>query len=144
QQSIADWTKAKELLEQRKPAWDVVERLARHASTLSSAAEQIKQVNAIRDNRMLLDSTDHVSPLRSDLAGSLRTAINEAHSSHQKAYEAGVETLDGNEMWNRVPETERNRILAQVGLGAPEKIDMATDDALLAGLDRHPLAAQQA
>ena len=120
QQSIGDWTKAKELSEQRKPVWNVVERLARHAAPITSAAEQIKQVDAIRDNRMLLDSIDHVSPLRSDLAGLLRAAINEAHFAHEKAYEAGIEALDSNSMWNGIPETERNGILVQVGLGAPD------------------------
>jgi hypothetical protein len=144
EQSIKDWTTAKELSEQRRPVWDLVERLSRHASSLSSAAEQVKQVNAIRDNRMLLDSTDHVSPLRSALAGLLRAAINEAHANHENAYQTGIDTLESNEMWDHIPEPTRNGILAQVGLVAPPKFDMSTDDALLVGLDAHPLAAQQA
>jgi hypothetical protein len=144
EQSIKDWTNAKELSEHRRPVWEVVERLTRHAFSLPNAEEQIKQVRAIRDNRMLLDTTDHVSPLRSELAGLLRIAINEAHANHERAYQAGIETLESNEMWNRVADSERSGILAQVGLVAPSKVDMATDDALLASLDAHPLAAQQA
>lgn len=144
EQSIKDWTNAKELSEHRRPVWEVVERLTRHAVSLPDAGELIKQVRAIRDNRMLLDTTDHVSPLGSELAGLLRVAINEAHANHERAYQAGIETLESNEMWNRVADSERSGILAQVGLVAPSKVDMATDDALLASLDAHPLAAQQA
>jgi hypothetical protein len=144
EQWIKDWTIAKALSEQRKPAWDLVERLVRHASLLPSAAEQLKEVNAIRDNRMLLDATDHVSSLRSGLTRLLRGAISEAHANHERAYQAGIDTLESNEMWNRIPEPERNGISAQVGLGNPAKIDMSTDEALLDGLDAHPLTAQQA
>lgn len=143
EQSIKDWTSAKELSVQRRPVWDLLERLARHASSLPSATEQIKQANAIRDNRMLLEATDHVSPLRSELAGLLRAAINEAHANHESAYQAGIEVLKRNEMWTRIPESERNEILAKVGLIAPSKVDVSTDEALLTSLDTHPLAAQQ-
>jgi len=144
QKLVEEWKKATELAEQRKPLWDIVERMAKHAATVPAAAEPAKQVETIRTERMLLAPTDPVSPIRSALAGQLRQAANDAQAAHEKAYNSGMQTLTTNETWNQVPQAERTKILAEVGLVAPSKPDVSTDEALVSSLDSRPLGARRA
>jgi hypothetical protein len=141
---IDEWRKAKALIEQRRPAWQVVERLAKHANPITAAAEQIAQVTAIKGERILLKPTDPVAPVRTTLAGLLRQAVNDANTAHEKAYSSGMAKLVGSETWSKLPEPEQARILSDVGLALPAKVDVTSDDALLSNLDSRPLAAQQA
>lgn len=141
---IEEWKKAKSVIDQRRPAWQIVERLAKHAGPITAAADQIAQVAAIENDRLLLKPTDPVAPVRTALAGLLRQAVNDAHTAHEKAYSSAMAKLVGSETWSKLPGPEQARILNDVGLAQPAKVDVTTDDALLASLDGRPLAAQQA
>lgn len=141
---VGEWRKTKDLVDARRPAWETVERLARHAGSIPAAADTLTQVDAIRAQRLLLASTDPVSPLRSTLAQTLREALLDAHSAHEQAHTTGIAALDGNELWKRLTPNDRASILVDVGLAAPAAVDVSSDTALLAALDAHPLSARQA
>jgi hypothetical protein len=88
---IKDWTAARELaarsacLRGRSS-----EQLARHAGDLPGSKPHLEQIEAIRTQRLLLEPTDSVSPIRVALAGLLREAVNGCHMpSH-----AGATTRD--------------------------------------------------
>jgi hypothetical protein len=141
---IGDWKKTKTLVDARKPVWETVEHLARHAVGHASASESLTQADAIRSQRLLLEPTDPVSPLRSALSEILRKALLDAHAAHKQAHTAGLAVLDGNGLWNRLTPDDRASILADVGLTAPMAIDVSSDTALLTALDARPLSARQA
>ena len=141
---IAEWKKAKELAEQRKPVWAIAERLARHAAGLAPAANAIAQLDAIRDGRLLLAGTDPVAPVRAALADALRQAVNDAHAAHEQAYSSALAELRSNETWSRLSSSDQADILAQVGLTAPVRSDVSGDEAILASLDARPLSARLA
>ncbi len=141
---IKDWTKAKDLAEQRKPAWSLVERMVRHATSIAATADQVGQVETVRAERMLLAKTDPVSPLRAALATLLRQAVNEAHALHEAAYKKATQTLASTSNWTQVPDAEQRRILTEVGLEQPARPATATDEALLSGLDTYSLPARKA
>ena len=143
QASIQSWTKLKELADKRKPVWEVVERLARHASGIAAASDQLDQVEAIRSGRMLLDSSDPATAVRSKLADVLRDALKQAQAAHERAYAEGTAVFDASTTWQKLEEADRARILADVGLAAPEKLDITSDEALLASLDRRDLSARR-
>jgi hypothetical protein len=140
---IGEWTKAKALVDVRKPVWDTVERLARHATGLVAAEEHLKQVEAVRSQRLLLEATDPVSPLRSGIADALRKALLDAHAAHEKAHAAGTSVLGGSPLWLRLSEEDRASIVINVGLTPPAAVDASSDVALLAALDTKSLAARQ-
>ncbi len=140
---IKDWSAAKELAAQRLPVWAVLEHMARHAAAIPAAADLVKQVEAVRDERMLLAKTDPVSPLKAALAKLLREAVNEAYLEHAAAYGVAMARLAANETWGRVPAAEQARILAGVRLTAPAKPDTSTDEALLSTLDAQSLQARK-
>ncbi len=145
---IGAWKATKQLIAQRQPAWQIVERMANHAQGLKDsvpvAADALTQVEAIRNNRLLVDASDPVSPARATLAGTLRQALNDAQQAHESAYNGGIATLDGNDTWQRLEGADRTRILNEVGLGAPSKANVSSDQALLAALDARTLAARRA
>jgi hypothetical protein len=144
EKKISEWTKAKELAEKRKPVWDVAERMAKHAGSLSAATEQIAQMDAVRRERMLLAPVDPVSPIRGALADLLRKAINDAQAEHEAAYKTAMDALAKNSTWQQVPANKQAEIVAEAGLLVPKKSDISSDEALLASLDSRSLAARQA
>jgi len=140
---IGEWTKTKALVETRKPIWESAEHLARHAGGLPAAEEHLKQVEAVRGHRLLLEPTDPVSPLRSAIADVLRKALLDAHVAYEKAHATGLVALDASSFWQLLEPKERADILVSLGLTAPAAADMSSDGALLATLDVRPLCARQ-
>ncbi|MFN3869780.1 MAG: BREX system P-loop protein BrxC, partial [Hyphomicrobiaceae bacterium] len=135
---IKTWTAARDLAAKRLPAWQLLLRLARHAEGLEKAKPYLESVEAIRAQRLLLEPTDPVAPIRVALAGLLREAVNGAHAAHAAAYREGLAALAGNENWARLDPAQPG-ILAAVGLTAPVKPDVSSDEALGRHLDGRPL-----
>jgi hypothetical protein len=136
---IQEWKATRELAQKRLPVWAVVEQLARHATDLSEARPHLEQIEAIRNQRLLLEATDSVSPIRIALAGLLRKAVTDAHATHVTAHEAGMRALDSNEGWKKLDATQKTAILSAVGLAMPVKPDVTSDEALGRHLDGRPL-----
>lgn len=141
---ITEWSKTKALVEARKPIWDLVERMANHAKELPAAFDALKQVDAVRDQRLLLEPTDPVGPLRSALAGALRKGVLDAHAVLQAAHAKGLSTLQESSPWPRLSESDRAAILSSVGLTQLAAIDVSTDPALVASLDAKSIRAREA
>ncbi len=143
QSNIEKWAKAKELADKRKPVWEIVERLAAHANGVPAAADQLKQVEAIRNGRMLLDVSDPATAVRSQVSDALRAELKQAQAALEKAYADGMANFNASSTWQKLKDADRDKILSDVGLVAPEKLDVTTDDALLATLDRRNLSARR-
>ena len=136
---IKDWKAAQELAQKRLPIWEVAEQLARHADDLPGAKPHLEQIEAIRKQRLLLETTDSVSPIRVALAGLLREAVTEAHKAHAGAHEVGMAMLNANEGWTKLDNRAKAAILSDVGLAIPVKPDVSSDEALGRHLDARPL-----
>jgi hypothetical protein len=141
---IEEWGKAKSLAEQRKPAWGILERMARHSGEVSGSSDLIAQVEAIRTQRLLLEPNNPVASLRAALAAKLREAVGNAFLAQEQAYKKAVQELSANETWLRVPEKERERILGFVSLASPQKTDVSTDESLLNSLDGQSVSSRLA
>jgi hypothetical protein len=141
---IAEWKKTKALIAQREPAWKTLERLEAQAGTLSSVLDARKQIQAIRLERRLLDSTDPLPSLKSELTEQLRKALNAVQSAHETAYTAGLAQLSGNATWQKLKPAQQQTMLQNVGLTAPPKADTGTDLSILAALDQRNLATRTA
>lgn len=141
---IGEWGKIKQLIAQRSPIWQIVERMARHAQGLAEAADSLAQVEAIRSGRLLLDPSDPATPQRARLAELLRQGLNTAQQNHEAAFADGMSDLAASESWKKIAESQQSAILDQVGLAAPAKPDLSSDEALLTALDFRNLAARKA
>jgi hypothetical protein len=136
---IKAWTAARDLAAKRKPSWEVVEHLARHAGDLPGIQPHLDQIEAIRTQRLLLEPADSVSPIRAAIAGLLREAVNSTHAAHTAAHDQAIATLAGNDIWKKLDSSHQASILSAVGLTAPVKPDVSSDEALGRHLDGRPL-----
>ena len=84
--------------------------------------------------------TDPASVIGKALAGLLRTAVQDGTAAHEAAYTEATTKLSSNEIWQRAPADAREAISKEVGLTAPAKPDVSTDEALADILDRRSLA----
>jgi len=134
----------RDLAEKRQPGWDMAAQLARHARGMGAAQPHLDQLNAIRDQRLLLETSDPVSPVLKALADLLRSAVNDLHARHQAAYDGALRELAANDTWTKLAEADRNAVLAEVGLRAPVAPNVSTDQALATHLDTRSLSAAQA
>ncbi len=140
---ITGWKKTRDLIAKRQPAWQTLERMATNAAAMPEAQATLTQVEAIRANRLLLADPDPAAPLRAALADLLRQGLNTTQSAHEAAYARAVEALAADETWQRIPTGDQARILAEVDLEAPSKLDVGSDAALLAAVDAKNLAARK-
>lgn len=138
---IKNWTERGNLVSQRRPVWETVEQLAGHARGLDGAKSHFDQIEAIRDQRLLLEPNDPVASVRTGLGDCLRTAVKEAHEALSTACESALSTLAGSDLWKKLKNGDQESILRSVGLVAPGKPDVSSDSALLSHLNAHPLSA---
>jgi hypothetical protein len=140
---IKTWSGLRDLAVARKPVWDLVQGFARHARDLPDARPHLEQLNAVQEERLLLAKSDPVAPLRVAVAQCLREAVNKAHDALTQACRQALAMLAENEVWTKVPPDDRAAIRQSVGLVAPVKPSLASDEALLAHLEARPLSAVQ-
>ncbi len=141
---ITGWTGARDLAAKRLPTWRMLERLARHAGDLEQAKPHLESIEVIQQHRLLMEPTDPVAPLRVAVAAILREAVINAYAAHVAAFEAALANLSANDAWQKLDAAQHAAILRDVGLQAPVKPDVASDEALSQQLDIHPLRVVQA
>lgn len=138
--SHTSWTKAKELKEERIPIWQELERLLTHASQLPVTKEVRPQFEAIKQDRTLLTTSNPVTPLKQQLTKALRSALQTAHQELVQKQAQELSALEASEEWQKIPETERQAILADHALTPITDLDVGTDKSLLETLDWRPLS----
>jgi hypothetical protein len=141
---IKAWTATRDLIAQRLPTWNLVERLAKHAADISEAKSHLDQIEAIRSQRLLLEAADPANTVRQGIAGFLRDAVQKSHAAHDKAFMDANAALASNSVWAKLQPADQASIKTTVGLMPPSKPDVATDEALADTLDRKPPAGIQA
>ncbi|MCC6156024.1 MAG: BREX system P-loop protein BrxC, partial [Candidatus Hydrogenedentes bacterium] len=144
EQRIKDWTALRNLAEQRLPSWRLTVALTSHAISVEGAKPVLDQLEAFLLQRLLLDSTDHLAPIRKQLAELLRAEVNRLFTTNAKAYEQGIASLNSSATWTQLPESERDSILSDVGLIAPIQPTVGTDEDLSKDLMSSILPARRA
>lgn len=137
---IKEWRALAKLNQQRMPAWKLVERLEKHARDFPAAKEHSEKIAAIREQRLLLQPTDPVSPIRVALAGLFREEIMKLYAVYQETYNKALAELAANDLWNRLNQADQEKIIGNVGLIPPVKPDVSTNDALANQLEAKPLS----
>ena len=135
------WKAAADLAEKRKPQWDNLQRFVRHGTGMDEFSEIDSAVVVIRGDRLLLDSTDHITPLVKKAAGALRTAVTAAHKSFEHTHATELASLEATDAWQKIEANQREDILQSVGIGQVPSISVGTDADLLRTLDATPLSS---
>jgi len=119
-------------------------RLERHAQDLDEARELIANVDAIRAQRLLLDTTDHASPLLKALSELLRGEVNRLFNLHRELFNKALEDLESRDAWKSLNAEQKSAILTDLRLTAPVPPGVGSDGELAAHLDAHSLASMRA
>jgi hypothetical protein len=136
-----DWEQAAELAHSRMPRWKDLGLLLDHAGSLPVAEEVSPQVEAIKEQRALLDEPDPVPPLCDRLTQALRETVTEAHRAYEQRHIDQMQRLAESEAWQKLPDDDRGRILRQQGLGVVPEIKVGTQQEVLATLQDRPLSS---
>ena len=138
--NIQDWRKAEALALERKPAFERMSALARHAEGLDVMDELKPQINAIIANRSLLDAADPVPGIAAVLSNALRAALTQAAERYTETFDEERQRLYQADGWKQIDQQARDEILnhLQIAEKTP-KGDIGTEDQLLESLDRMSL-----
>jgi hypothetical protein len=137
---IDTWRARAEESERRLATWKTVERLAAHARGLDGFAGIAPSIDAVRDNRQLLDEPDPVPAIRAVLGDALRQALQAKIEAFTARLDAGIAVLKASDEWLRLSEHQQEGILARQSLRRPREVSLSSDRDLLAALDAESLA----
>jgi len=135
-----DWSRRKRWAGERSPRWERGRRLLKHAASLDIGERVGVQLQAVQDNRALLDDPDPVVPLANDLEDALRAALGAKVEAFRQAREAGIAELNTDESFSALSDERCRQIVEQCGLRPVDMPKVDTDEALLQVLDQYPLA----
>ena len=141
---IERWRTLAERAADRLPAWQLVVALRAHAAGLPVEEEVGAEMDAVAEQRSLLDEMDPVAPCAAKLAKALREALRRGRDGLAEAVAAAVARLDADPSWSQLDDDERAAILADIGLVEPGPLAVETNDALRLALDQRNLAAWRA
>jgi hypothetical protein len=120
-QQLAEDLEAQEArIKDREPRWLDLGRLVGYLDGDATAEALKRERQAVLDGRHLLAEQDPVPALVLRAADALRAALNQAYAAYGTHFQAGVQDLQQQADWQRLPEADQASILAQAGLSAPE------------------------
>lgn len=140
--AVRDWERLTERIEGRRQTWDSAAALRRHAEGKLEIAEEVgAQLDAVKEQRALLDETNHVAPGLTKLAGALRGELANRHQALERAVARAIDALAGDPTWSKLDDAVQGEILLQVGFERPAPLSVETNDALKRTLDARSLSA---
>jgi len=140
-QQAKDWGELADLAAKRKPAWDTLCTLLKHAAAIPEADELGKQEEAVRTERRLLDASDPVPDIRKAAVDALRTAVTAAHGEYERTYNEQMATLTASENWKKLKEAQQKQLLAAEGLADVAALSVGSEADLIRTLEQTPLPA---
>jgi len=136
-----DWTKLGELAETRLPLWRTLQEMLAQGKSLSALDEVQQAADGIQNDRLLLDSTDHVTGLVKRAAETLRSAVTAAHGAFESTYTGQMSDLQSAEVWTKIDESQRSDIIASQDISGVPEIKVGSDADLLRTLTSTPLSS---
>ena len=140
-QQAKDWSKLAELAGKRKPAWETLSTLLKHADAMPGADELRKQADAVKSERRLLDASDPVPDIRKAAVDALRAAVTAAHAEYETTYNEQMAALTASDNWKKLNADQRKEILADEGIGAVPALALGTEADLSRTLEQTALPA---
>ncbi len=135
------WRETAEVAQKRLPLWQKLQRLLKHGQGTDGFADIDTAAGGVHTNRLLLDGTDHVTPLLKKGAGTLRTAVKTACDQFRERHAEEHKRLESANVWKVLSDPQRQGLAQQFGLTEVPQAAVETDEELLGTLDRTPLPA---
>lgn len=133
-QSAKEWSRHAKLAEERLPKWGALCSLLEYAEDLPRTEGITAQVQAIRQERRILEDPDTIPGLLLALADILRAAIVVVHSEYQRVYSEGITALGSTAEWQSILREQQRQILVNEGITDLPLPDVSTPDSILDSL----------
>ena len=141
--NLENWTKASALAKGRRPAFERLQALARHADGLHVAKDAKPQIDAIVADRRLIEASDPVPDLVRKLADGLRTELARLQEHFDEIYGREQQRLENAASWQQIKQEDREAILARFRIEKAPKAVTGTEQEVLESLDRISLYGWQ-
>jgi hypothetical protein len=109
---ITDWSGKAALVAQREPQWMLLDALANFAPDEPGVEDLKKEIDAIRNNRLLLQEPDAIAPILTRLTDKVRIALNKSKESYLKEFGERMDELMHNEYYNKLEQPDKHRLLS--------------------------------
>ena len=109
----AEWTAKEKLIIKREPNWILLVQLESHSTGATDLDELKEQIDAIRENRLLLQEPDPVQPILNSLAEKLGSALNNKKEHFNNLYDKKMLELQYNEYFGNLTPEQKHTILAK-------------------------------
>lgn len=140
-QQAKDWGKQSELAGKRKPAWESLCTLLKHADAMAGADELRGQADAVKSERRLLDASDPVPDIRKATAAMLRAAVTAAYGEYERTYNEQTTALTASDNWKKLKDAQRKAILADEGIDELPALCVGSEADLIRSLELTALPA---
>ena len=143
EKNIEDWSRLEKRRKTREPLWQMAASFAKHAEGLEVLEEVAPELEAIKEQRALLENVDPVAPLLGKLGTALRDKLNEMTAQLKLETQGVVAQLAADSTWQQLDSEDQEKIIVGVKLIAPDTPSTADDEKLKAALDATNLNSWQ-
>jgi hypothetical protein len=138
-----DWKKKAAVIEKREPLWILLADLSNYAYSSESMEKLKVEIEAIRENRLLLLEPDPIQPKLTDLIEKLKTRLNELKQRYNDLYDTKMADLQANEYFSKLTPEQKNPILRDHQLIGKPEIKALDAKSLLLNLQKASLETWQ-
>lgn len=140
--SRKNWLKIAERIEKRRPEWDQLTQMLPYSEKLPVYESINNEVQAINENRSLLDDTDYITPLLNKTANALRSALTDIANKYESEFNQGMEDLSEDPVWKQIEKNKKQEILGNIPLKPASSPSTKTNENILRELNTASLDAR--
>lgn len=128
---FSDWTAKEKLISKREPVWNLLTQLENLTTGANDLDELKDQIEAIRQNRLLLQEPDPVQPILNSLTEKLGSALNSKKEHFNTLYDSKMAELQANEYFAKLTPEQKHAIRAKHQILAKPEIKPLDASSLL-------------
>jgi BMFP domain-containing protein YqiC len=140
QEKYFEWESNLEIVDDRLPLWEQLNQLVTFGEG-EEFVEMMKEVEAIDNNRLLLQDPDLIKPLLEKITGLLKTELNILKENFNLEYDKRMNELQKNSFFLKLTPDQKNHNLRENQLLNKPEIKDYNSQALLNSLNKTPLDA---
>jgi hypothetical protein len=134
-----DWKQAADLAVKRNSLWERLESLRACGPGVAALESVHTSAQAVVQNRLLLDATDHVTPLIQNAADALRSALTGCRNQYEEVRDKEMKRLESADDWKKLSPEQRKQLLANSPVPEADSSSISSEDELISALSATPL-----
>jgi len=140
---LQTWRATAEAVEARLLIWEALLDLLRHADDLTAADTIRAEVQAIHDQRLLLDNPDPVRPLGRQLEDLLRRTLLTQQEAVNQMLHTGWDQLENDPSWKTISAVQQRNLAENNQIDQSMELQIGDFDSLRHTLETMPLRGWQ-